>query len=153
MSLLLGHNSRSPSWVLLVVSGSPTSSPQSTTPPYRHRCEIQLKGKANAAQRCRRLVVLSSKSSYLQAVAIFQHSFSGTVVAAIGERSEPRFTLLDSPLSLAVSFEWFEPIIHFKYRFSFRFGRVIFSRDIGCDQRSNNVAGLRPLHVNVKKSS
>ena len=44
-------------------------------------------------------------------MAIFQHSFSGTVVAAIGERSEPRFTLLDSPLSLAVSFEWFEPIM------------------------------------------
>ena len=44
-------------------------------------------------------------------MAIFQHSFSGTVVAAIGERSEPRFTLLDSPLSLAVSFEWFESIM------------------------------------------
>ena len=44
-------------------------------------------------------------------MAIFQHSFSGTVVAAIGERSEPRFTLLDSPLSLVVSFEWFEPIM------------------------------------------
>ena len=44
-------------------------------------------------------------------MAIFQHSFSGTVVAAIGEWSEPRFTLLDSPLSLAVSFEWFEPIM------------------------------------------
>ena len=89
-------------------------------------------------------------------MAIFQHSFSGTVVAAIGERSEPRFTLLDSPLSLAVSFEWFEPIMfHLLLNIDslFRFGRVIFSRDIGCDQRSNNVTGLRPLHVNVKKSS